>query len=212
MLFRSNIGFSDAFADFGAHGQANALDVLLIQAFEALWIIAASEGLGSVVAIFLKGLDFTREAALELDEIGVFLRVVNELAHEVGAEEDGGEGSGGGLKADLRQFGGIVATEELGEIVLESALFESALLGDGPFVVTAASFPVGDIALGEAKAAFVESHNDSAMGQIVGEHAVDQVTFELREVGDLAVAGLAVRTILERLQGGGRDPELKAFG
>ena len=53
-----------------------------------------------------------------------------------------------------------------------------------------------DVALGDVKAAFIEGHDDFVVGQIVGEHAVDHVAFEFREVGDLAVARFATRPVL----------------
>ena len=115
-----NVGFSAASSDFGAHDLADALDVLFIEAFKLLGIKGAAKGLGSLVAIFLKGLDFPGEAALEFDEAGVFLWVGNELAQEVGAEENSGEAGSGGLEADLGEFGGIMATEELGEVLSSS--------------------------------------------------------------------------------------------
>ncbi len=54
-----------------------------------------------------------------------------EFAHEVGAKEDGGEAGGGRLEADLGQFGGVMAAEELGEVILEGAEFEGAGGWDG---------------------------------------------------------------------------------
>ena len=89
-----------------------------------------------------------------------------------------------------------MATEEIGEVVLEAAEFERALLGGAPFVIAAVSFPVGDVALGDLKAAFIECVDDFVVGQIVGEHAVDHIAFEFREVGDFAVSGFASRPVL----------------
>ena len=78
--------------------------------------------------------------------------------------------------------------EVFGEVVLEEAGFEGAVLFGAPVVVAAASFPVGDVALGDADAEFVEGANDFGMGDVVAEHAVDHVAFEVGKTGDFAVA------------------------
>ena len=107
------------------------------------------------------------------------------------------------MEADLREFGSVMATEELGEVVLEGAEFEGVGLGGAPFFVAAAGFPVRDVTLRDPKAAFLEGGDDLRVGQIVGEHAVDHLAFEFGEVGDLAVAGFASRTVLKRLESRG---------
>jgi hypothetical protein len=196
-----NVGVPNAVSDFGAHDLADILDLLLVLTLEPFGAIAAAEGVGGGVAVFLEGLDFAGEAALEFDELGVFVGVGDEFAHEVGPEEDGGEGSRGGLETDFGEFGGVMATEKLGEVVLEGAEFEGVLLGGAPFLVAAASFPVGDVTFGDVKAAFLEGGDDFAAGQIVREHAVNHVAFEFGEAGDLAVAGFACRTVLTGLEG-----------
>jgi hypothetical protein len=202
-----NIGLPNAFSVFGAHDFADALDLVLILALEALGVIFRAEGLGGVIAVFLKGLDFSCEAALEFDELRVFLRVRDEFAHEVGPEEESGEGGSGGLETDLGEFGGVMAPEEVSEVVLEGAELEGVRLGGAPFFVAAAGFPVGDVTLGDLKAAFLEGIDDFAVGQIIGEHAVNHVAFEFGEVGDLAVAGFAGRTVLKRLERSGCELE-----
>jgi hypothetical protein len=209
-----NIGFLTALSVFGAHDLADALDLLLILALEELRAILGAEGPGGVIAVFLQGLDFPREAALEFDELRVFLRVGEEFAHEVGPEEDSGEAGSGGLETDLGEFGGVMAPEELGEVVLEGAELEGVRLGGGPFLVAAAGFPVRDVTFGDPKAAFLEGEDDSGMGQIVREHAVNHVAFEFGEVGDPAVAGFAGRPVLKRLErsGGELEGQERAFG
>ena len=100
-----------------------------------------------------------------------------------------------------------MATEELGEVVLESAEFEGVGLGGASFLVAAAGFPVRDVTLGDLKVAFLEGGDDFAVGQVFGEHAVDHVAFEFGEVSDLAVAGFASRRVLKRLERGGSELE-----
>jgi hypothetical protein len=71
-----------------------------------------------------------------------------------------------------------------------------------------------DVTFGDLKAAFLEGEDDSGMGQIVREHAVNHVAFEFGKVGDLAVAGFAGRTVLKRLERSGSEleGEERAFG
>jgi hypothetical protein len=202
-----NIGFLTALSVFGAHDLTDALDLLLILALQELRAIPGAEGPGGVIAVFLQGLDFACEAALEFDELRVFLRVGEEFAHEVGPEEDSGEAGSGGLEADLGEFGGVMAPEELSEIVLEGAELEGVRLGGAPFLVAATGFPVRDVTFGDLKAAFLEGEDDSGVGQIVREHAVNHVAFEFGEVGDLAVAGFTSRTVLKRLERSGSELE-----
>ena len=49
-------------------------------------------------------------------------------------------------------------------------------------------FPVGDIVYGDGEAAFAESFGDVGMRNVVAEHAINHVAFQVREAGDFAVA------------------------
>ncbi len=82
-----------------------------------------------------------------------------------------------------------MAAEEVGEVILEGAEFEGVGLGGAPFFVAAAGFPIGDVALGNMEAALREGMHDALLGEVGGEHAVDQFALGLGEVGDFAVAG-----------------------
>lgn len=184
------------FPIFESHDLADIFDFLLILAFEEFGVVLSAQGFGGVIAAFLEGLDFAGEAALEFDELGVFDRVGDEFAHEVGANKDSGKGGGGGLEADLWEFGGVMAAEEFGEVILEGAEFESMGLGGAPFLIAAASFPVGDITPGDAETAVVHGVDDFAVGDVVGEHAADHVAFEFGKVRDFAVARFGGWTVL----------------
>lgn len=86
------------------------------------------------------------------------------------------------------------------EVVLEKASFKSAVLLGAPIAIAATSFPVGDIALSNRDAVFVEGANDFGMGDVVAEHAVDHVAEVKRKTGDFAVASFG----LGGAGGGGR--------
>ena len=51
------------------------------------------------------------------------------------------------LREARTALGSIVPAEEIGEIILKIAVFESLSLGGAPFLVTTAGFPVGNVAL-----------------------------------------------------------------
>ena len=205
-----DVALPGTFAGFGAIDFAEVLDVVLVLAFQAFGVDRAAEGVGLVIAVFLEGLDFAGEPALEVDELRIFLRVGDELTHEVGAEQERGEGGGGRLEADLREIAGVMPAEEPGEVVLERAELEGLLLGSPPFLVAATGFPVGNIARGDMKAAFLDGRGDSFVRQVIGKHAIDQVAFEGGEVGDFAVAGFTGWPGLERRER--RRNELKGHG
>jgi len=57
-----------------------------------------------------------------------------------------------------------------------------------PITITATGFPIGDIALGDCDTVFVERADNSGMGNVVAEHAVDHVAEVIRKTGDFAVA------------------------
>jgi hypothetical protein len=93
------------------------------------------------------------------------------------------------LKADFREFGGVMAAEEIGEVVLEGAEFQGMVLGGTPFFVAAVGLPIGDVTLSDVKTAFCEGGNDFLLGHIVPEHPINDFAFEPGELGDFAVAG-----------------------
>ncbi len=103
-----------------------------------------------------------------------------------------------------------MAPEESGEVVLEGAELEGAGLGSTPFFVATAGFPVGDVALGDAKAAFVERVNYFPLSQVVGQHPVDHFALELGQMSDFAIARLGWPTVLKGFDRGGH--ELKGKG
>ena len=74
------------------------------------------------------------------------------------------------------------------EVVLGEASFQSAVLLVAPFSITAACFPVGNVARGGCDPVFGEGFGDSGMGDVVAEHAVDHVANGIGEAGDFAVA------------------------
>jgi hypothetical protein len=63
--------------------------MVLVLTLDALGVALATEGDGRIIAVFLEGLDFASEAALHVDEPGIFLGVGEEFAHEIGPEKDG---------------------------------------------------------------------------------------------------------------------------
>lgn len=60
-----------------------------------------------------------------------------------------------------------------------------------PFLVAAAGFPIGDVALGDGVAEVVERGDDVFVGDAVIEHVIDEVALEFGEAGDDAVAAAA---------------------
>jgi hypothetical protein len=127
---------------FGAIVLADGFGVVLVLTLDALGVALASEGGGRIIAVFLESLDFASEAALHVNEPRIFLRIGEEFAHEIGPEKDGGEVCGGGLEANLGEFAGVMAAKKFGEVILEGAEFQGALLGGAPFSVAAAGLPV----------------------------------------------------------------------
>ncbi len=113
------------------------------------------------------------------------------------------------MESDFGEFGSIMAAEELGEVILEHAEFEGLGLGSTPFGVAATGSPIGDVAGGDVQAEVAEGGGNFMVGDVVGEHAVDHLAFEFREVGDLAVTRLAVRAVLKRLERSGAKVELE---
>src|SRR5436190_17195719 len=143
-----------------------------------------------VVAVFLQSADVSGEAAEHVHNLGIVLGVGSELLDGGGIQQHGGELGGGDLKAYLGDLGGVVLAEVIGEIILQVGELKLALLFGAPFLIAAASFPIGDVAFSDRNSFLVESSNDFGMGKVIVEHAVDQVALQFRETGDFTVASM----------------------
>jgi hypothetical protein len=174
------------FRDEGAIGIASAFEGLLGFAFDALGIVLLAEFFCGVVAVFLERVDLAGETTEDADGACVLSGIGSELLLDIGLKEEAREMSGGELEADFGKLAGVSGAEVLDEVVLEKAAFESAVLFGAPIAIAAASFPVGDIALGDFDAVFVESANDSGLRDVIAEHAIDHVALWVREAGDFA--------------------------
>jgi len=115
--------------------------------------------------------------------------------------EEGSELGGGDLKADFRQLLGVVFAEVIGEMILEVREAELVFLLGTPFLVTAASAPIGDIAFSDGDVALGKSPDDFGIGNVVVEEFVDHIAFEFGQAGDFAVA----HALTEGAGGGGRS-------
>lgn len=128
------------------------------------------------------------EAAEHIHDLRILLRISGQLAGGVGLQQSQGELGSGNLETDLGQLGGIVFTNVVREMVLEMRKLELAFLFVAPFLVSAASLPVGDVAFSGLNLEFFESTDDLAVGSVVVEHAIDHVALEFGQTGDFAVA------------------------
>ena len=102
-------------------------------------------------------------------------------------EEDLGEASGCGLKADFRKFAGVVAAEEADEVILVETVLEDGFLFETPFEIAAGS-PTGDVTFGDLVALIVECSDDVFVRDSIPEHAIDHVAVDSGEAGDAPVA------------------------
>lgn len=91
------------------------------------------------------------------------------------------------MEADFREFGSVVAAEEIEELILVESVLEDVFLGERPFEVTAGG-PTGDVAFGDGEALFVESGDDVFVGDSVPEHAVNHVALDSGQGSDAAIA------------------------
>jgi hypothetical protein len=162
--------------------------IVLFDIFDADRVVLAAEGAAGVVALFLGRGDLAVKAAEEVNEF----RVIIELSFGVvGAgeflEEDLGEAGGGGLKTDFGKLRGVVAAQEIQEVILAEAILEDGLLFEAPFEI-AAGGPVGDVSLGDGEIVVGEGGDDVLVGNGVPEHVVDHVALEFGEAGDAAIA------------------------
>jgi len=173
---------------FDAVGFHDAGEKLVVVDFDVIGVVLGSEGFGAVIAVFLEVLDFAAEAAKQGDGAHVFVRIGFEQLAGFGLEQEFGEVSGSGLESDFGELAGVFVAEEVGEVVLAKTVFDGVVLFEAPLAVTAAGFPIGDVALGGTIADFVEGADDVGVGDAVAKHKVDHIPFELGEPGDCAVA------------------------
>ena len=147
-----------------------------------------TQGAAGIVALFLSGGDLAVQAAEQVNHFGVVVEVgfrvigVGEFLHE-----DLGEAGGGGLETDFRQFGGIVAAEEIQQVILVQAIFKNGFLLEPPFEI-AAGGPIGNVALDKGEAGVVESGDNVFVGNAVPEHAIDHVALDFGEGSDATMA------------------------
>jgi len=106
--------------------------------FDAGGVVLRAEGAAGVVALFLGRGDLTVQTAEEVNEPGEVVEVSFQVisAGEF-LEEDLREAGGGGLEADFGEFRGIVAPEEIQEVILVETVLEDVLLFEAPFEVAA---------------------------------------------------------------------------
>jgi len=118
-----------------------------------------------------------------------FFGLGSELFADVWLKEELGELGSGELKADFRELGGVGGAEMFDEIVLVETSFKRAILFNAPFAIAAAGFPVRDVAFGDYDGVFIESADDSGVGNVIAEHAIDHVADGMGKASDFAVAG-----------------------
>lgn len=192
-----SVSFVGTPAQFGsAVNLAGNFDVFLVVAFDAGRKVVPAEFGGGVVAVFLEGVDLGGQAAEKGEETGIFIGGSGELVPVFGINEEAGDLGGGELEADLGQLGGVGNAEVLGEIVLEQAGIEGTIVFLAPFFIAATGFPVGNIAPGDLEAMFIQGTDDFVVGDIVAEHAIDHVAFEVGEPGNFAISGFGAGSAL----------------
>jgi len=184
-----DVGFPGGLAEFcGAVNVAGDFESVFDVAFEAFGIVVMAEFAGGIVTVFLQTVELAIELAENVDGRREFFGVGSQLFADVWLEEELGELCRSELKANFGELGGVGGAEMSDEIVLEEASFKSAVVLGAPFTITATRFPVGDIALSDGDAVFVEGADDFGMGNVVAEHAVDHVADGMGKASDFAVA------------------------
>lgn len=181
---RSGVG------DEGTVDVAGDFEGVLAMAFEAFGIVFGAESFGGLIAILLESVNLAGEAAEGTNGAGVRLGFGGELLAGPRVEKEFGELSGGELEADFRNLSSVVFAEVFGEVILMKAKTDSVVLFGDPFFVAASGFPIGDVALGNVDAVFIESINDFGVLDVVLEHEIDHVALEFGEARDFPVAGL----------------------
>lgn len=155
-------------------------------------IVTGVEVIGALLgAVLLQGFELEGKPAEGCEAAVIFIGIRGSEFGGLGREEELGQFGGRSLEADFGNVGGVVAAEEFDEVVLMQLDLEGVFLGEAPFAVAAAGFPVGNVAGGNAYAESVEGSYDLVVGDVVEEHAIDEIAMGLRESGDLAIAGTA---------------------
>lgn len=189
-----DVGFVDGLAELcGAVNVAGDFEAFFDFVFEAFGIVFIAKFAGGIVAIFLEPVELAIETAESVDGGREFFWVSSELFRGVLLQEELRELGGGELKADFGELGGVGGAEVFDKVVLEKAGFKSMVLLGAPVAITATGFPVGDVALCHGDAVFVERADDFGVGDVVAEHAIDQVANGMRKAGDFAVASFGPR-------------------
>lgn len=152
-----------------------------------------------LITIFLEFFEPYRTFVEGIDYPGVFIGVGEEHGGGFGIHEDGSELGGGNLKADFRELLGIVFTQVVGEVILEVSDAELVFLLGTPFLVTAASAPVGDIAFGDGDAALCQSPDDLGIADIIVKELIDHVALGFGQAGNFSVA----HALVEQSSGSG---------
>lgn len=144
----------------GTIKSSDLFEVFLVFALGVLGIVFVTKFFAIVVAVLLKLLDLGGEAS----EVGhpalVLFGIGGEQLSRFRSEEEFGETGGCDLKADFGNFGGVVLAKKSDEVVLVHAKFESMIFSETPLLVTAKSFPIGNVALGGLDLVFVERVDD----------------------------------------------------
>ena len=151
-------------------------------------VMCFAQGAAGIIAHFLSGRDLAVEAAEQVNEFSVVVQVsFRVISVRKFLKEDLGEAGGGGLETDFGKFGGIIAAEEIQEMILVEAILEDGFLFEPPFEVTA-SGPIGDVTFDESVATFAEGFDNVFVRHAVPEHAIDHVALEFGKGSDAAVA------------------------
>ena len=174
---------------FGRGNLADAFDIFYFLMTMKRESAAAARAADIFITIVLQLFEADRTFIESIDDPGEFVRVGEERGGRLRVHEEGSELGGGDLKADLRQLLGVVFAEVIGEMILEMSEAKLVLLFGTPFLVTAASAPVGHVAFGDCDVALGKGPDDFGIGNVVVEEFVDHVAFEFGQAGDFAVAG-----------------------
>ena len=138
------------------------------------------------VAEFLKIENFLAETTERADKWHELFRLGFKFLLNVRTQQVLGKPSRGDLQANLGEFVGSFG-KIIGEGFLGEMGFEDRFLFETPIIVAAAGLEVGDIALSDRDAVFIERTNDVLIGNPVAKHAADHVTLEFGKSGNSAV-------------------------
>jgi hypothetical protein len=194
MVFRDevavgDIGFVFGLAEFlGAVNVAGLFESFVGLAFDAFGVVVVAELAGGIVAVFLEEMEVASDAAKIRDGAGEFFGIGGELLLGLGVEKEFAELSGSELETDFGEMGGVGGAKIIGEVVLSESSGDDAFLFESPLVIAAAGFPVGDVALRDADAVFLDGIGDIHVGNVILKHEVDHVAKRFGEAGDFAIA------------------------